>query len=120
MHMVRYLKACELSDGPLLQIQEMLKHLRGTSPRREEYQEEDPLFAPILHRYGHALLEHAIATSGALGGAGADKDAFGNGPQAKTVASARVKEPATDKTAINVIEQGRFLRQRSYRWSIES
>lgn len=74
--------------------------------RREKYEEEDALFAPIFHRYGHALLEHGIATSGALGGTGAGKDAFGNGPEAKTVASARVKEPATDKTAVRAIEQG--------------
>lgn len=51
-------------------------------------------------------MEHAIATSGALGGTGAGKDSFGNGPQAKTVASARIKGPATDKTAVKAIEQG--------------
>lgn len=38
---------------------------------REEFPDEhSPQLAPILHRYGRSLLEHAIATSGALGGGG--------------------------------------------------
>lgn len=32
--------------------------------------ENTPALAPILHSYGRALLEHAIQTSGALGGGG--------------------------------------------------
>ncbi|UZJ51786.1 hypothetical protein CBS101457_001106 [Exobasidium rhododendri] len=56
---------------------------------REVYDEEDAIFAPVFHRYGHALLEYAIATSGALGGSGGGegKDAFTAEP--KTVAAAR-------------------------------
>lgn len=42
---------------------------------RETHDETEPLFAPLFHRYGHALLEHAIATSGALGGGGGGADA---------------------------------------------
>ncbi|CAO1619142.1 unnamed protein product [Parajaminaea phylloscopi] len=37
---------------------------------RESHDEDAPELAPILHRYGRSLLEHAIATSGALGGGG--------------------------------------------------
>jgi hypothetical protein len=68
--------------------------------RREEYKEEDAIFAPLYHRYGHALLEHAIATSGALGGGGGSKDAFELEPNAvaSTVASARAKEPVADSS----------------------
>jgi HAT1-interacting factor 1 len=59
--------------------------------------------APLHHRYGHALLEHAIATSGALGGGGGGaggKEApmpSRNGG-ASTVASARAQEGETKKT----------------------
>lgn len=38
--------------------------------RRETHDEDSPILAPVFHRYGHALLEHAISTSGALGGGG--------------------------------------------------
>ena len=36
--------------------------------RRNRYGDDAPELAPILHSYGRALLEHIIATSGALGG----------------------------------------------------
>lgn len=43
---------------------------------REEFPDEhSPQLAPVLHRYGRSLLEHAIATSGALGGGGGQQDA---------------------------------------------
>ncbi|WFD30248.1 hypothetical protein MSPP1_001265 [Malassezia sp. CBS 17886] len=35
---------------------------------RDRYGEDAPELAPVLHQYGRALLEHAIATSGALAG----------------------------------------------------
>lgn len=73
---------------------------------REQYNEEDPIFAPIFHRYGHALLEHAIATSGALGGGGnsGSKDAFM--PEPKTVASARAGGATVEKKAEKVLAEG--------------
>lgn len=37
---------------------------------RDEYGEDAPELAPILHQYGRALLEHVISTSSALGGGG--------------------------------------------------
>jgi hypothetical protein len=40
------------------------------SLRSEQHSEDAPVLAPVLHRYGRCLLEHAIATSGALGGGG--------------------------------------------------
>ena len=80
---------------------------------RGKHDEEDPIFAPLLHRYGHALLEHAIATSGALGGGGgtADKDTAAR--ESRTVASARAKEPTTEKEAERAIGQGEQARQGS-------
>ncbi|PWN50086.1 hypothetical protein IE53DRAFT_387640 [Violaceomyces palustris] len=36
----------------------------------QSHPEDAPLLAPILHLYGRSLLEHAIVTSGALGGGG--------------------------------------------------
>lgn len=64
------------------------------SYRREKYSEDDPILAPLHHRYGRALLEHAIATSGALGGGGAGvKDAPlpSRAGGASTVAAARAE-----------------------------
>jgi len=42
--------------------------------RRAEFGEETPEFAPILHQYGKALLENAIASSNVLGGNGIDEE----------------------------------------------
>lgn len=53
-----------------------------SSLSRETYAEDAPELAPIYHRYGRALLEHAIATSGALGGGGG-----GSGPAGPAQAS---------------------------------
>lgn len=36
--------------------------------RRDEFGEDAPELAPVLHQYGRALLEHVISVSGALGG----------------------------------------------------
>lgn len=75
---------------------------------REKYEEENPLFAPVLHRYGHALLEHAIATSGALGGSGGgegDRNSRAHDSQvSKTVASARAEENSSKKAEKAIAE----------------
>lgn len=42
---------------------------------KDDHEEDAPILAPILHRYGRSLLEHAIATSGALGGGGGQQEA---------------------------------------------
>lgn len=49
--------------------------LHRSNASREAHPEDASVLAPLHHRYGHALLEHAIATSGALGGGGGGKDA---------------------------------------------
>lgn len=65
----------------------------SSSIRREKYSEDDPILAPLHHRYGRALLEHAIATSGALGGSAGGKDAPlpSRAGGASTVAAARAE-----------------------------
>lgn len=78
---------------------------------RQEHEEDAPILAPIFHKYGHALLEHAIATSGALGGGGGGggKDApmptRQNGPS-KTVASARADNASSEKEGEKAIAEG--------------
>lgn len=83
------------------------------SHSREEHEEDAPILAPIFHKYGHALLEHAIATSGALGGGGGGaKDApmpsRSNGAS-KTVASARADKATTDKDGEKAVAAGEMI-----------
>ena len=47
----------------------MYRWAHSNMSRRNRYGDDAPELAPILHSYGRALLEHIIATSGALGGA---------------------------------------------------
>ena len=46
----------------------MYRWAHSNMSRRNRYGDDAPELAPILHSYGRALLEHIIATSGALGG----------------------------------------------------
>lgn len=55
--------------------------------RRNRYGDDAPELAPILHSYGRALLEHIIATSGALGGGPVP-----NAESAESVSLAKNKE----------------------------
>lgn len=48
----------------------LLIYMLSLDSRSGHYAEDAPALAPILHRYGRCLLEHAIATSGALGSGG--------------------------------------------------
>ncbi|CEH16453.1 Cell cycle-regulated histone H1-binding protein [Ceraceosorus bombacis] len=78
---------------------------------RETYAEDSPQLAPIFHRYGHALLEHAITTSGALGGgggaAGPAEASIPSRGGASSAASSSSK-PKTDNAANGIAKDGRF------------
>ena len=71
------------------------------------HDEEEPLFAPVFHRYGHSLLEYAISKSGALGGGGTSSDGFlpegktGNLGSGKGVEKASAQGESTHRTTIH-------------------